>query len=74
MAFRVLASLAVICALAAIALFSLRAFSSVLAVALAVVFALGAVVARTLNHQAASAAAASVEPEVSADADLVEPL
>lgn len=49
MAFRVLTGLAVICALVAIALFSLGAFSSVIAVSLAVVFALGAVVARSLK-------------------------
>lgn len=41
MAFRVLAGLAVICALAAIALFSAGAFSSVIALALTVVFAVG---------------------------------
>jgi hypothetical protein len=49
MAFRVLAALAVICALAAIVLFSLGAFSSVIAAALAAVFALGALVARSLK-------------------------
>jgi uncharacterized membrane protein YoaK (UPF0700 family) len=46
MALRVLAVLAVISALAAIALFFLHAFSYVIAVALAVVFVLGAIVAR----------------------------
>lgn len=49
MAFRVLAALAVICALAGIALFFLQAFSYVIAVALAVVFSLGAIVARSLK-------------------------
>ena len=49
MAFRVLAGLAAVCALAAIVLFSLGAFSYVILVALAVVFALGAVAARTLK-------------------------
>jgi uncharacterized membrane protein len=47
MAFRVLAALAVICALAAIVLFSLGGFASVLAIELAVVFALGALIARS---------------------------
>lgn len=49
MALRVLAALAVICALAAIVLFFLHAFSYVIAVALAVVFVLGAIVARVLQ-------------------------
>lgn len=49
MAFRVLTGLAAVCALTAIVLVSLGAFSSVIAVALAVVFALGAVVARSLK-------------------------
>lgn len=49
MAFRVLVTLAATCGLAAIALFILHAFSYVIAVALAVVFALGAVVARSLT-------------------------
>ena len=49
MAFRVFAGLAVICGLAAVALFSLGAFSSVIAAALTLVFALGAVVARSLR-------------------------
>jgi membrane protein YdbS with pleckstrin-like domain len=48
-AFRVLAGLAVICALAGITLFFLHAFSYVIALALAVVFALGATVARFLR-------------------------
>lgn len=48
MAFRVLAGLAVICAIAGIALFALHAFSYVIALALAVVFALGAILARAL--------------------------
>jgi len=55
MAFRVLAGLAVISALAAIALFSLGAFSYVIAVALTVVFSLGAVVARRLKSSAREA-------------------
>jgi hypothetical protein len=50
MAFRVLAALAAVCALAAIVLFSLGGFASVLAVELAVVFAVGAVVARRLEQ------------------------
>jgi hypothetical protein len=49
MAFRVLTGLAVICALAGIALFFLGAFSYVIALAVAAVFALGAVVARSLR-------------------------
>jgi hypothetical protein len=49
MAFRVLAGLAAVCALAAIVLFSLGAFSSVIAAALAVVFALGTIAARSLK-------------------------
>lgn len=49
MAFRVLAALAVLCALAGIALFFLGAFSYVIALAVAVVFALGAIVARSLK-------------------------
>lgn len=49
MAFRVLACLALICAVAAIVLFFLKAFSYVIALAVAVVFALGAVAARSLK-------------------------
>ena len=49
MAFRVLAGLALICALAGVALFSLGAFSYVIALAVAVVFALGALIARSLK-------------------------
>jgi hypothetical protein len=49
-AFRVLAVLALICAIAGIALFFLHAFSYVIALALAVVFALGAVLARALQR------------------------
>lgn len=49
MAFRVLSGLAVICTFAGIALFFLHAFSYVIAVALAVVFALGAVAAWSLK-------------------------
>jgi len=52
MAFRVLAGLAVICALAGVSLFLLQAFSFVIALALAVVFALGAVLARSLKPSA----------------------
>lgn len=55
MAFRVLTGLAVICALAGLVLFSLGAFSSVIAVALALVFALGAVVARSLTSSSREA-------------------
>lgn len=50
MAFRVLAGLAVTCAIAATALFLLHAFSYVIALALSVVFALGAVLARALER------------------------
>ena len=49
MAFRVLAGLAAICGVATVVLFSLGAFSSVIAAALTVVFALGAVVAKSLK-------------------------
>jgi hypothetical protein len=52
MAFRVLAGLAALCALAGIALFFLHAFSYVIALAVAVVFALGAVVAKSLKPSA----------------------
>jgi hypothetical protein len=46
--FRVLMLLAVICAFAAVVLFFLQAFSTVIAVALAVVFGLGALAARVI--------------------------
>ena len=49
MAVRVLAGLAVTCAVAGIALFFLHAFSYVIALALAFVFALGATVARLIR-------------------------
>jgi len=49
MAFRVLGSLALLCALVGIVLFFVGAFSSVIALAVAVVFALGAVVARSIK-------------------------
>lgn len=49
MAFRVLAALAVISVVAGIGLFFLHAFSYVIAIALAAVFALGAVAARALS-------------------------
>ncbi len=49
MAFRVLSVLALICTIAAIALFFLHAFSYVIALALAAVFAFGAVVAWSLT-------------------------
>ena len=49
MAVRVFAGLALICALAGIGLFFLHAFSYVIALALAVAFALGAVVARMVK-------------------------
>jgi hypothetical protein len=55
MALRVLAGLAVICALAGIVLFLLQAFSYVIALALAVVFALGAVLAKGLKPSARQA-------------------
>lgn len=48
MAVRVLSALAVICAIAGIALFFMQAFPYVIALALAAVFALGALVARAL--------------------------
>jgi hypothetical protein len=47
--------LAVICAVAAVVLFLLQAFSYVIAVALAVVFGLGALVARVLQRSSARA-------------------
>jgi hypothetical protein len=52
MAFRILVGLAAVCALAAIVLFSLGGFTFVLAVEIAVVFGLGAIVARRLNRNA----------------------
>lgn len=52
MAFRLLGGLAAVCALAGIALFLLQAFSYVIALALAAVFALGAVVAKSLTPSA----------------------
>ena len=55
MAFRVLAALALVCAAAALALFVLHAFSYVIAVALAVVFALGALLARGLKPSGGAA-------------------
>jgi hypothetical protein len=53
MAFRVLAGLAVICVVAGVALFFLKAFSYVIALALAVVFALGAFTAKVLKPSSA---------------------
>lgn len=53
MAVRVLSGLAVICAIAAVALFLLQAFSTVIAVALAAVFALGALIAKGVQRAAA---------------------
>ena len=53
MAVRVLSALAVICVVAGIALFFMGAFSSVIAIALAAVFALGAFVARALPRSSA---------------------
>jgi hypothetical protein len=52
-AFRVLGVLAVMCAFAGIALFFLHAFSYVIVLALAAVFALGAVAARGLQRSQA---------------------
>jgi membrane protein YdbS with pleckstrin-like domain len=54
MAFRLLAGLALICAVAAVGLFFLHAFSYVIALALAVVFALGALAANSLRRLRAS--------------------
>jgi Na+-translocating ferredoxin:NAD+ oxidoreductase RnfD subunit len=50
MALRVLVLLALICGVAAILLFFLHAFSYLIAVALAVVFGLGALVARVVQR------------------------
>ena len=52
MAFRVLTLLAFICGVAAVVLFLLQAFSTVIAVALAVVFAVGADAARMIQRAA----------------------
>lgn len=54
MAFRVLMLLAVICAVAAVVLFFLQSFWTVLAVALAVVFGLGALAARVILRSPAA--------------------
>jgi hypothetical protein len=50
MAFRVLALLAVICAIAGTALLVLHAFSYVIAFAIAAVFAFGALTAKTIER------------------------
>jgi CRISPR/Cas system endoribonuclease Cas6 (RAMP superfamily) len=50
MAIRVLSALAVICAVAGIALFTLHAFSYVIALALAAVFAIGALAAMGMQR------------------------
>jgi hypothetical protein len=54
MAFRFLAVLALICSVAAVGLFLLHAFSYVIALALAVVFAIGALAANSLRRQRAT--------------------
>ena len=54
MAFRFLSGLALISAVAAVSLFFLHAFSYVVALALAVVFAIGALAANSLRRQRAA--------------------